>query len=68
MNKEKEKITEIQEDFQVKFEIYKLEQKINEWTGKLEWFWAIFHSIEDLQNLIYNLSSICLNISEFIGF
>ena len=36
MNKEKEKITEIQEDFQVKFEINKWEQKINESTGKLE--------------------------------
>ena len=81
MNKEKEKITEIQEDFQVKFEINKWEQKINESTGKLEMVfevdvlseiskkkWAIFHTIEDFQNLIYNLSSICLNIPEFTGF
>ena len=41
MNKEKEKITEIQEDFQVKFEIYKLEQKINESTGKLEMIFEV---------------------------
>ena len=81
MNKEKDKITEIQEDFQVKFEINKWEQKINPSTGKSEMIfevdvlseiskkkWAIFHKIEDFQNLIYNLSSICLNIPEFTGF
>ena len=81
MNKEKEKITEIQEDFQVKFEINKWEQKINPTSGKPEMIfevdvlseiskkkWAIFHSIEDFQNLIYNISSICLNIPEFTGF
>ena len=36
MNKEKDKITEIQEDFQVKFEINKWEQKINPSSGKAE--------------------------------
>ena len=30
--------------------------------------WAIFHTIEDFQNFIYNISSICLNIPEFTGF
>ena len=81
MNKEKDKITEIQEDFQVKFEINKWEQKINPTSGKPEMIfevdvlseiskkkWAIFHSIDDFQNLIYNISSICLNIPEFTGF
>ena len=81
MNKEKDKITEIQEDFQVKFEINKWEQKINPSNGKPEMIfevdviseiskkkWAIFHKIEDFQNLIYNISSICLNIPEFTGF
>ena len=81
MNKEKDKITEIQEDFQVKFEINKWEQKINPSSGKPEMIfevdvlseiskkkWAIFHTIEDFQNLIYNISSICLNIPEFTGF
>ena len=81
MNKEKDKITEIQEDFQVKFEINKWKQKINSSTGKPEMIfevdvlseiskkkWAIFHTIEDFQNLIYNISSICLNIPEFTGF
>ena len=81
MNKEKDKITEIQEDFQVKFEINKWEQKINPTSGKPEMIfevdvlseiskkkWAIFHSIEDFQNLIYNISSVCLNIPEFTGF
>ena len=81
MNKEKDKITEIQEDFQVKFEINKWEQKINPTSGKPEMIfevdvlseiskkkWAIFHTIEDFQNLIYNISSICLNIPEFTGF
>ena len=41
MNKEKEKITEIQEDFQVKFEINKWEQKINEKTGKPEMIFEV---------------------------
>ena len=81
MNKEKDKITEIQEDFQVKFEINKWEQKINPSSGKPEMIfevdvlseiskkkWAIFHTIEDFQNFIYNISSICLNIPEFTGF
>ena len=81
MNKEKDKITEIQEDFQVKFEINKWEQKINPSNGKAEMIfevdvlseiskkkWAIFHTIEDFQNFIYNISSICLNIPEFTGF
>ena len=81
MNKEKDKITEIQEDFQVKFEINKWEQKINPSSGKAEMIfevdvlseiskkkWAIFHTIEDFQNFIYNISSICLNIPEFTGF
>ena len=81
MNKEKEKITEIQEDFQVKFEINKWEQKINEKTGKPEMIfevdvvseiskkkWTLNHTLEDFKNLIYNISSICLNIPEFTGF
>ena len=81
MNKEKEKITEIQEDFQVKFEINKWEQKINEKTGKPEMIfevdvvseiskkkWSINHTLEDFKYLIYNISSICLNIPEFNGF
>jgi len=81
MNKEKDKITEIQEDFQVKFEINKWEQKINPSSGKPEMIfevdvlseiskkkWAIFHTIEDFQSFIYNISSICLNIPEFTGF
>ena len=81
MNKEKEKITEIQEDFQVKFEINKWEQKINEKTGKPEMIfevdvvseiskkkWSLNHTLEDFKNLIYNISSICLNIPEFNGF
>ena len=81
MNKEKDKITEIQEDFQVKFEINKWEQKINSTTGKPEIIfevdvvseiskkkWSVYHTLEDFKNLIYNLSSICLNIPEFTGF
>ena len=57
------------------------EQKINPSSGKPEMIfevdvlseiskkkWAIFHTIEDFQNLIYNISSICLNIPEFTGF
>ena len=81
MNKEKDKITEIQEDFQVKFEINKWELKINSTTGKPEIIfevdvvseiskkkWSIYHTLEDFKNLIYNLSSICLNIPEFTGF
>ena len=81
MNKEKDKITEIQEDFQVKIEINKWEQKINSNTGKPEMIfevdvlseiskkkWTIYHTLEDFQNLIYNISSICLNIPEFTGF
>ena len=81
MNKEKDKITEIQEDFQVKFEINKWEQKINEKTGKPEMIfevdvvseiskktWTLNHTLEDFKNLIYNISSICLNIPEFNGF
>ena len=81
MNKEKEKITEIREDFQVKFEINKWEQKINPNTGKPEMIfevdvvseiskkkWTLNHTLEDFQNLIYNISSICLNIPVFNGF
>ena len=81
MNKEKEKITEIQEDFQVKFEINKWEQKINPNNGKPEMIfeidvlseiskkkWTLQHTLEDFQNLIYNISSICLNIPQFNGF
>ena len=81
MNKEKEKITEIQEDFQFKFEINKWEQKINSKTGKPEMIfevdvlseiskkkWTLQHTLEDFQNLIYNISSICLNIPQFTGF
>ena len=81
MNTEKDKITEIQEDFQVKFEINKWEQKINSTTGKPEIIfevdvvseiskkkWSVYHTLEDFKNLIYNLSSICLNIPEFTGF
>ena len=80
MNKEKDKITEIQEDFQVKFEINKWEQKVNTETGKAEMIfevdvlseiskkkWTIYHTLEDFQNLVYNISSICLNIPNFTG-
>lgn len=41
MNKEKDKITEIQEDFQVKFEINKWEQKVNTETGKAEMIFEV---------------------------
>ena len=41
MNKEKDEITEIQEDFQVKFEINKWEQKINQTTGKPEMIFEV---------------------------
>ena len=80
MNKETEKIIEIQEDFQFKFEINKWEQKINPKTGKPEMIfevdvfseiskkkWSLNHTLEDFRNLIYNISSICLNIPEFNG-
>jgi hypothetical protein len=81
MNKDKDKITEIQEDFQLKYEINKWEQKINNTTGKPEIIfevdvfseiskkkWSVYHTLDDFQNFIYNISSICLNIPEFNGF
>ena len=81
MNPDKDEITVIQEDFQLKFEISKWEQKINETTHKPELVfeidvssevskknWAVYHSLEDFKNLLYNISSICLHIPEFSGF
>ena len=81
MNPDKDEITVIQEDFQLKFEISKWEQKINETTHKPELIfeidvssevskknWAVYHSLEDFKNLLYNISSICLHIPEFSGF
>jgi hypothetical protein len=68
------KKTEIKEDFKLKIEINKWELKTNKSTGKseviynIELFseitnkkWSVFHSIQDFKDLIYNLSSICIN-------
>ena len=74
-------ITEIKEDFKLKVEINKWEQKTNKTTGKLEVIfnielfseitnkkWSVFHSIQDFKELISNLSLICINLPEYPGF
>jgi hypothetical protein len=74
-------ITEIKEDFKLKVEINKWEQKTNKTTGKLEVMfnielfseitnkkWSVFHSIQDFKELISNLSLICINLPEYPGF
>jgi hypothetical protein len=71
-------ISEIKEDFKLKVEINKWEQKTNKATGKLEVVfnieifseitnkkWSVFHSINDFKELISNLSSICINIPDY---
>ena len=74
-------ISEIKEDFKLKVEINKWEQKTNKTTGKLEVIfnielfseitkkkWSVFHSIQDFKELISNLSLICINLPEYSGF
>ena len=74
------KPSEIKEDFKLKFEINKWEQKTNKTTGKLEVIynielfseitnkkWSVYHSIQDFKELILNLSSICINIPDYPG-
>lgn len=74
-NGEESTIKEIQEDFQLKFEINKWEQRMNKSTGKGEVVfemevtseitkkkWSVYHSIKDFVELISNLSSSCLNV------
>jgi len=71
-------ISEIKEDFKLKVEINKWEQKTNKATGKLEVVfnieifseitnkkWSLFRSINDFKELISNLSSICINIPDY---
>ena len=71
-------ISEIKEDFKLKVEINKWEQKTNKATGKLEVVfnieifseitnkkWSVFRSINDFKELISNLSSICINIPDY---
>ena len=73
--------SEIKEDFKLKVEINKWEQKTNKATGKLEVIfnielfseitkkkWSVYHSIQDFKDLILNLSSICINMQEYPGF
>ena len=77
----KTKTTEIKEDFKLKIEINKWEQKTNKSTGKLEVVfnielfseitnkkWSVFHSIQDFIDLITNLSSICINMPDISTF
>ena len=74
-------ISEIKEDFKLKVEINKWEQKTNKSTGKLEVIfnielfseitnkkWSVFHSIQDFKDLISYLSLICINMPEYPGF
>lgn len=74
-------VSEIKEDFKLKVEINKWEQKTNKFTGKLEVIfnielfseitnkkWSVYHSILDFKELISNLSSICINIPDYPGF
>lgn len=74
-------VSEIKEDFKLKFEINKWEQKTNKSTGKLEVIfnielfseisnkkWSVFHSIQDFKDLISNLSSVCINMPDYSGF
>ena len=72
-------ITEIKEDFKLKIDINKWEQKTNKATKKLEVIfnvelhselsskkWNVFHSIQDFKDLINNLSHIFPNLSDII--
>ena len=74
-------ISEIKENFKLKVEINKWEQKTNKATGKLEVLfnielfseitnkkWSVYHSIQDFKDLISNLSSICINMPDYPGF
>ena len=71
--------TEIKEDFKLKIDINKWEQKTNKVTKKLEVIfnvelhselsskkWNVFHSIQDFKDLINNLSHIFPNLSDII--
>ena len=71
--------TEIKEDFKLKIDINKWEQKTNKATKKLEVIfnvelhselsskkWNVFHSIQDFKDLINNLSHIFPNLSDII--
>ena len=71
--------TEIKEDFKLKIDINKWEQKTNKSTKKLEVIfnvelhselsskkWNVFHSIQDFKDLINNLSHIFPNLSDII--
>ena len=70
---------EIKEDFKLKIDINKWEQKTNKATKKLEVIfnvelhselsskkWNVFHSIQDFKDLINNLSHIFPNLSDII--
>ena len=76
-----QKKSEIKEDFKLKVEINKWEQKTNKETKKLEVIfnielfseitnkkWSVFHSIQDFKDLIINLSSIFINMPEYPDF
>ena len=69
--------TEIKEDFKLKIEMNKWEQKTNKTTKKLEVIfnvelyselsskkWNVYHSIQDFKDLINNLSQIFPNLSD----
>lgn len=71
--------TEIKEDFKLKIDINKWEQKTNKATKKLEVIfnvelhselsskkWNVFHSIQDFKDLINNLSHIFPNLSDIV--
>ena len=70
---------EIKEDFKLKFEINKWEQKTNKTTKKLEVIfnielyselaskkWNVYHSIQDFKDLLYNLSEKFPNLTDII--
>ena len=72
--------TEIKEDFKLKIEINKWEQKTNKETKKLEVIfnielsseltskkWNVYHSIQDFKDLLNNLSQIFSNLSDIIS-
>ena len=74
-------VSEIKEDYKLKVEINKWEQKTNKSTGKLEVIfnielfsektkkkWSVYHSIQDFKDLINNLSLICVNMPDYQGF
>ena len=71
-------VSEIKEDFKIKVDINKWEQKTNKSTKKLEVVfnielsseisnkkWNVYHSIQDFKELISNLSLICINVPEY---